>query len=61
MIRRPVEGSAEDRSPARRLPCCGSAGATEMLGAMEMKVVDGQDYSSVILVTLLYFLLVSSA
>ena len=29
-----------------------------MLGVMEMKVVDGQDYSGVILITLLYFLLV---
>lgn len=29
-----------------------------MLGVMEMKVVDGQDCSGVILITLLYFLLV---
>ena len=31
-----------------------------MLGMMEMKVVEGQDYSDVLLITLLYYLLVSS-
>lgn len=32
-----------------------------MLGVMEMKVVEGQDYSNVLLITLLYFLLVRSS
>eukprot|EP01046_Picozoa_sp_COSAG06_P026842 COSAG06_NODE_2332_length_7060_cov_3.337259_4_plen_91_part_00 len=52
-----MKGPAENLSD-RCLPHTTSSKRCEMLGLGEMKLVDGQDYSELIVVTLLYFMLV---